>query len=70
MKGYVPPKGKITSVEWSIKYEGHSVLELLGDYPKETFGNVMLVIKNEGGFVDNNAIIHRGTATTKIVDLD
>ena len=60
----------LVTVNWSVQYDGHSVLELVGEKPKMTFAEIMQVIKNEGGYVDSKAIIHKGTAENKIVEID
>lgn len=60
----------LVTTNWSVQYDGHSVLELVGEKSKMTFAEIMQVIKNEGGYVDSNAIIHKGTAENKIVTLD
>lgn len=59
-----------TTVNWSVQYDGHSVLELVGEKSKMTFAEIMRIIKNEGGYVDSKAIIHKGTAENKVVTLD
>ena len=62
---------KITvSVNWSVDWEGKSVLELLAEKPKMSYTDVMTVIHNEGGYVDAKAIIHKGMAKNKIVTID
>lgn len=60
----------LVTVNWSVQYDGHSVLELAGEKPKMTFAEIMQVIKNEGGYVDSKAIIHKGTAENKTVEID
>ena len=62
---------KITmSVNWSVDWEGKSILELLAEKPKMSYTDVMEVIHNEGGYVDTKAIIHKGTAENRIVTID
>lgn len=51
---------------WSIQYEGQSVLEILKSHPKMSFAEMLNAIVNEGGYVDDKSIIHRGTAENKI----
>ena len=62
---------KITmSVNWSVDWEGKSVLELLSEKPKMSYTDVMMVIRNEGGYINENAVICKGTAKNKIVTID
>lgn len=62
---------KITmSVNWSVDWEGKSVLELLAEKPKMSYADVMEVIHNEGGYINENAVICKGTAKNKIVTID
>ena len=62
---------KITmSVNWSVDWEGKSVLELLAEKPKMSFADVMMVIRNEGGYINENAVICKGTAENRIVTID
>jgi hypothetical protein len=55
---------------WSIEFDGKSVLELLAEKPKMSYSEVLNVIQNEGGYVDSKGIVHRGTAKNKEVTLD
>lgn len=55
-----------TTVNWSVEYDEHHVAELLLTKTEMTFAETKNVILNEGGFVDDNGIIHKGTATNKI----
>lgn len=54
---------------WSVDFEGKSIVEILKNKPKMTFAEVMNVIENEGGYVDEKSIVHKGKAENKIVDL-
>lgn len=67
---YVPACGVITTNNWSVQYDGRSILNLLQEKPNCTFEHAMLVIRNEGGYVDSNAIVHKGTAENKVSALD
>ena len=55
---------------WSIEYEGHHILELCANKPKMTYKEIMFILNAEGGYVDSNGIIHKGTAENKVYTLD
>ena len=55
---------------WSVQYDGRSILELLKEKPNCTYEHALLVISNEGGYVDDKAIVRKGTAENKIVKID
>lgn len=55
---------------WSVDYDGKSILILLAKKPKMTYAEISIVIKAEGGYVDSKGIIHKGTARNKIYTLD
>lgn len=57
---------KITmSVNWSVDWEGKSVLELLAEKPKMSYTDVMMVIRNEGGYINENALYVRAQQRTR-----
>ena len=62
MKGKIIPKGIGVTVSWSVELDGKSILSLLALKPKMSYREVLEVIHAEGGYVDGDAIIHRGTA--------
>lgn len=64
---YIHGPKKTITINWSVEYDGQSVLQLLKDKPKMSYKEVMNVITNEGGYVDAKSIIHKGTAENKIV---
>ena len=55
---------------WSVDYDGKSILMLLATKPKMTYGEILIVIKAEGGYVDEKGIVHKGTARNKVYTLD
>ena len=61
-KGKIIPAGIRSSISWSVEFDGKSILALLALKPKMTYKEILEVIHAEGGYVDNNAIIHKGTA--------
>ena len=65
-----PARGVTTTINWSVEYDGRSILELLAERPKMSFDEVRNLIINEGGFIDSRAIIHKGTAINKVFKLD
>lgn len=55
---------------WSVDYDEKSILVLLALKPKMTYGEIINVIVNEGGYVDSKGIIHKGTAKNKVYTLN
>lgn len=47
---------------WSIDYDGLNVVDVAADYEKMTAGEIKQVIAGEGGTVDSDGTIHRGSA--------
>lgn len=63
-------RGKILTNNWSVQYDGHSILEFMMVKEKCSFKHAKDVIENEGGYVDSEGIIHKGTAENKIGLID
>lgn len=63
-------KGVIVTNNWSIQYDGRSILEFMMEKTDCPYGHAKQVIENEGGYVDSNGIIHKGTAENKIGLID
>lgn len=59
-------RGQVAGVIWSVDYDGKSVFDLMEQWPKMPFAHVRFVIRAEGGYIDDEGIIHRGTATKKV----
>ena len=55
----VGPMIQLKEVKWSSELDGKSIMILLARYPKMSFGEIMMVIENEGGTVDAGGIIHK-----------
>lgn len=55
---------------WSVEWDNKPVLLLVMQKPKMTYGEIIDVIKAEGGYVDSEGIIHKGTAENKVYTLD
>ena len=49
-------------VIWAVDYDGLSMLQLLFEKPKMSAAEIEQVIVSEGGYVDKDMIIHKGTA--------
>ena len=62
-------RGTIAGIVWSVDYDGKSVFDLMEQWDKMPYAHVKMVIANEGGFIDNKGIIHKGTATTKVGEI-
>lgn len=63
-------RGVILTNNWSIQYDGHSILEFMMVKRNCSYGHAKQVIENEGGYVDSEGIIHKGTAENKIGLID
>lgn len=50
---------------WSIEFDGKSILELYAAKPKMSYAEIREVILNEGGTINADGIIHKGTARNK-----
>lgn len=55
---------------WSIEWDNKPVLLLVMQKPKMTYKEILDVITAEGGYVDSEGIIHKGTAENKVYTLD
>ena len=51
----------MAGVFWSIEYDGKSVFDLMEEKQKMPYAHIKMVIANEGGYIDDEGIIHRGT---------
>lgn len=63
-------KGTVVTVNWSILYDGKSVLDMMKDRPNVTFEMIKHKVISEGGYIDKGYIIHRGSAEDKVVTLE
>lgn len=63
-------KGSGITRNWSVEYDNVPVLLLAMNRPKMTYGEIIDVIKAEGGYVDEKGIVHKGTAENKVYTLD
>ena len=59
-----------TTTNWSVEWDNKPVLLLVMQKPKMTYGEIIDVIKAEGGYVDSKGIVHKGTAENKVYTLD
>lgn len=66
MTNNVPPHGERFTHNWSIEFDGKNVMALVAVKPKMTYSEILNVIQNEGGYVDSNGIVHKGTAQDKL----
>ena len=58
-------RGQVRPVVWSVDYDGKSVFDLMEQWDKIPYTHVKMVIANEGGFIDDKGIIHRGIAVAQ-----
>lgn len=59
-------RGTVAGIVWSVDFDGKSVFDLMEQWDKMPYAHVKMVIANEGGYIDDEGIIHRGTATKKV----
>lgn len=59
-----------TTRNWSIEWDEQPILVLVMQKPKMSYAEILQVIKAEGGYVDSDGIIHKGTAENKVYTLD
>ena len=62
-------RGTVAGIIWSVDFDGKSVFDLMEQWEKMPFAHVKMVITNEGGFIDDKGIIHKGSATTKVGEI-
>ena len=58
------------TLNWSVEWDNKPVLLLVMQKPKMTYKEILDVITAEGGYVDSEGIIHKGTAENKVYTLD
>lgn len=63
-------KGLIVTNNWSVQYDGLSIIEFLMKRTTCSYDHAKQVIENEGGYIDSKGIIHKGTAENKIGLID
>ena len=63
-------RGTVAGIVWSVDYDGKSVFDLMEQWNKMPYAHVKMVITNEGGFIDDKGIIHKGTATVRVGTID
>ena len=66
MTNKVPPHGERFTHNWSIEFDGKNVMALVVLKPKMSYAEILTVIRAEGGYVDSNGVVHKGTATDKL----
>ncbi len=64
------PVRQLVTNNWSVEWDGKPALLLVAEKPKMSYKEILQVIQNEGGYVDSNGIIHKGTAENKVYTLD
>ena len=63
-------RGIILTNNWSIQYDGRSILEFMRARSNCSYEHAKMVIEGEGGYIDSDGIIHKGTAENKIGYID
>ena len=58
-------RGQVRPVVWSVDYDGKSIFDLMEQWDKMPYAHVKMVIVNEGGFIDDKGIIHKGIAVAQ-----
>lgn len=46
------------ALEWSRLYKGKTVLDFMSDRPNTTVKDLKSVVLNEGGWIDDDLVIH------------
>ena len=54
------------TLNWSIEWDNQPILILMMRKPKMSYKEILDVITAEGGYVDSEGIIHKGTAENKM----
>ena len=60
----------ITGLFWSKEFDGKSIFDLMEQWPKMPYAHIKMVIANEGGFIDDKGIIHKGITTVEVGTID
>lgn len=55
-----------STLNWSIEWDDKPILLLVMQKPKMSYKEILDVITAEGGYVDSEGIIHKGTAENKV----
>ena len=55
-----------STLNWSIEWDDKTILLLVMQKPKMSYKEILDVITAEGGYVDSEGIIHKGTAENKV----
>ena len=63
-------RGTIVTNNWSIEYDGRSILEFMIVKSNCSYEHAKMVIEGEGGSIDSDGIIHKGVAENKIGYID
>ena len=63
-------KGTSITNNWAVEWDGKPALLLVAEKPKMSYKEILQVIQNEGGYVDSNGVIRKGTAENKVYTLD
>ena len=62
--GRLPPPVKTDGVwcmdVWSVRFDNQHVMKIMLEKPKMTVSEIINIITNEGGSVDEYMIVHRG----------
>lgn len=66
MTNKVPPHGERYTCNWSVEFDGKNIMGLVALKPKMTYAEILIVIQAEGGYVDSDGIVHKGTARDKL----
>ena len=63
--GHQVDRTPIPGVYWSIEYDGKSVFDLMEEKQKMPFAHIKMVIANEGGYIDEEGVIHKGNCVAR-----
>lgn len=54
-----PTERIMPGIIWAEMFDGKSVFDLMEQWPKMPYAHVKMVIANEGGYIDDEGIVHR-----------
>ena len=60
---------KACTNNWSVEFDGKNIFALVAVKTNMTYAEIRNVIMNEGGTIDENGIIHKGTARNIVYEV-
>lgn len=60
---------KASTNNWSVEFDGKNIFALVAVKTNMTYAEIRNVIMNEGGTIDSNGTIHKGTARNIVYEV-